>query len=123
MKLHKIIDPLFYQAVTELSNSQLPVATSYALADILEKLQDERLKFEAVRQTLLDRHGDKDDKGTLKLNEAKTEYVLKDKEAFDKEYKELLEIDVSLPNFKLSQLGDAKLSPKAMLQLKELITP
>lgn len=123
MQLQKLVDVEFFKAVEELTSQPVGVVLAYKLSDLLEKVKKERFKFESLRQTLISRYGEKDEAGRFKTNEAKTEYLLKDKEAFDKEYKDLTEIEVDLPKIKLSELEVIKISGKTMSQIKELLIP
>jgi len=123
MKLYRVIDPKFTQALNELVSLPVSVAFAYKLTDLMEKVESECKKWRRARDMLLQKYGEKDKAGKLKTTKDKTQYVMKDRAAFDKEYDELINLDVDITKIKLDDVKDLKLSAKSVAQLKALIVP
>lgn len=125
VQLSELLGREFQIALATLMNSpDLPVKTSYALLCLTDIVAAHQKHFEDMRLRLLEKYGCKDAEGQLKLSENKAQYLLADKESFDKEYAELCSIIVELPKISLTSLEGAKLSPTMLsVLLKTVVTP
>lgn len=75
---------------------QFPIKTSYWLARILRKIQSELTDFNRLRQTLLEKYGEKDPKtGRLAVINGAVD-LGKNMAAFQKDYAELAEIELDI---------------------------
>lgn len=124
VKLSDLMRNEFQLALNVLMNGNLPIKTSYALLKVFDSVVEHQKYFEDIRLKLLDKYGKKDEAGKLLTNEAKSEYVLTDRPAFDKEYGDLLSLEVDISKIPLSYLAEAKLSPAMLSTLvKTVVSP
>ncbi len=124
VKLADLMHPDFQAALSTLMNGVLPVRTSYLLVQTFESVVTHQKHFEEVRRKILDKYAKKTLDGRIEMNEQQTQYVLEDKAGFDKEYAELMAIEVEMPKVPLSYLGEVKLSPAMLSTLvRTVISP
>lgn len=85
--------------LSKLTNLELPIKLSYAFSKNITKIDAELKAYNMEREKLLNKYGEKDEEGKLKLSE-KGEVNILDRENFNKEIAELLqcesEIDIHL---------------------------
>lgn len=85
--------------LSKLTNLELPLKLSYAFSKNITKIDAELKAYNIEREKLLNKYGEKDEEGKLKLSE-KGEVNILDRENFNKEIVELLqcesEIDIHL---------------------------
>lgn len=85
--------------LSKLTNLELPIKLSYAFSKNITKIDAELKAYNMEREKLLNKYGEKDEEGKLKLSE-KGEVNILDIENFNKEIAELLqcesEIDIHL---------------------------
>lgn len=85
--------------LSKLTNLELPIKLSYAFSKNITKIDTELKAYNMEREKLLNKYGEKDEEGKLKLSE-KGEVNILDVENFNKEIAELLqcesEIDIHL---------------------------
>ena len=85
--------------LSKLTNLELPIKLSYAFSKNITKIDAELKAYNIEREKLLNKYGEKDEEGKLKLSE-KGEVNILDRENFNKEIAELLqcesEIDIHL---------------------------
>ena len=85
--------------LSKLTNLELPIKLSYAFSKNITKIDVELKAYNIEREKLLNKYGEKDEEGKLKLSE-KGEVNILDRENFNKEIAELLqcesEIDIHL---------------------------
>ena len=104
------------QALSKLMNANLDIKTAYTLGRIANKIGQELKSTENLRIKLVEKYGDKDDKGKHVVPEDK-------KEEFWAEYSELLEVEVEL-NFNkitLEKLAKVNMTPADMVYINYLI--
>ena len=122
--LAALMEREFQMALATVMNGELPIKTSYELLKTFDVVVEHQTRFEAMRQRILEKHGQKDAEGKLQMNEGKTEYLLADKPAFDKEYSELCSIEVEVPKVSMSYLEGVKISPPMLrVLLRTIVTP
>lgn len=87
------------EVLSKLTNLELPLKLSYAFSKNITKIDAELKAYNIEREKLLNKYGEKDEEGKLKLSE-KGEVNILDRENFNKEIAELLqcesEIDIHL---------------------------
>ena len=85
--------------LSKLTNLELPIKLSYAFSKNITKIDAELKAYNMEREKLLNKYGEKDEEGKLKLSE-KGEVNILDRENFNKDVAELLkcesEIDIHL---------------------------
>ena len=107
MKLGTIIDSRFHEALNKLSQQPLPLKTAFKLKGISKAVRDEYAKYEEVRQLALQKHGLKNDDGSLQLDDTNNvKFSAEGMKEFVAELGELTAMDVSLPSVKVSELGN-----------------
>jgi hypothetical protein len=108
---------------------ELPVKPAYWLARFLDKVSSEYKVMEDTRTKLVVKYAKKDKDGNPMMKKDKTgeqkEYDLTkiNMEKFQAEYAELgkEEFEVDFEPIKYDQLGDIKLKPMVLIQLKKII--
>lgn len=123
MKLGVIVNNKFSRALTQLSNLPVPISVAYKIATLLERVQQEQAKFSSLRKKIIDKHAELDEAGKPKLNVEKTEYLIVNPVAFDKEMEELLALEVALPKIELSEIKNVSLDAATVLALKDVLKP
>ena len=118
------------QGLSEIVMIELPVKPSYWLARILNKTNSEVKTLELARMKLIEKWSELDESGNPLLKKDKdgnplAEYDLtaEKKIEFEKEYAELLEIEIDLEfdEILLSSLGNAKIKPVIFIKLQKII--
>jgi len=107
MKLARLIDERLHGALAKLSGEPLPLRTAFKLKGIIKTAREEFAKYEEVRKEALARHGQKNEDGTLKVDERNNvQFTQEGINAFATELNELATMDVEVPTLALSELGD-----------------
>lgn len=116
MKLARLIDERLQAALDKLTASDLPLRTAFKLKGIIKVAREEYSKYEEVRKEALQRHGQKNEDGTLKINESNNvQFDEAGIKAFAIELNELATMDVALPTISISELGE-----KIVLSVEDL---
>lgn len=94
--------------LAQLAGIKLQVKISYAVKKNIEILSRELKTYEDERSELINKYGDKDIEGKLKIKN--NMYQLKDVESFNRDIKELQEIEneVNIYNISLDDLLNSK---------------
>lgn len=105
-------------ALPKVMEERLPLHTAYLFARTLRELSGPVADFEQVRMKLVDKYVKKDKKG--KWIENGDQYDLRDTEAFDKEFAELSDqqISITLDGVTLDQLGVDRSCPHCGKEIK-----
>jgi hypothetical protein len=107
MKLANLIDPRFKQALTKLNQQQLPLKVAFKLKGAINSVDAELKKYEEVRMSALQKYGKKNEDGSLAADENGNIPLEGDSaQNFVAELNELLSLEIELPKFTLSELGD-----------------
>lgn len=88
----RIVDSV--DTLKELNNAKLPVKVAYAITKNINKIDNELKAYIEEKSKLIDKYGEKDKEGKLKIDEKgniplKKEYI----EDYNKDIKELLSIE------------------------------
>ena len=78
--------------LSKLTNLELPIKLSYAFSKNITKIDAELKAYNMEREKLLNKYGEKDEEGKLKLSE-KGEVNILDRENFNKDVAELLKCE------------------------------
>ena len=109
---------------------ELPVKTAYWLVRFLDKIRNEIGATERMRVKMIDKYAkkDKDGKFIMKKDEKgkdlqEYDFTKENFVKFAKEYDDLsqIEMDIDFKPIKLADLGDIKLKPVVLIQLRKLI--
>jgi hypothetical protein len=123
MKLARLTDSRFHQALRKLSSQPLPLRVAFRLKGIASKADIELKKFEECRQAALEKYGKHDDEGTLLTREdGSVEFEAEQLSAFAAELNDLGQLDVDLGFVKMDELGDkVELTVEEISALDDLI--
>ena len=119
--MHKIVNPEFSIAYRKLMEADLPIKTAYKLKKMTASITDEQRRYDELRKQLLEKLGEKDDKGELKIENGIV-MLGENEEAYVTEHQELLDIDLELPVISVSDLGDAKISVTDLMILDDIVS-
>lgn len=123
MQLKALSNPQFFQSLNKIMRAEIPVKLAWKLKGMAKFLDDQNKTYDDMRKELLKKHGEKDDKGELKMDE-RGQVVFKEdgKDKFIKEHRELLEQPVEIKDkIKLSDINGIKLSASDLLVLEDII--
>jgi hypothetical protein len=113
-KLLSIVDNRFNLAFASLKNKEFPAAVSFQLTKISKEIQAHQELFDKTRMELINKYGEKDENGKVKENDETRMFVLADKESFNKEYKDLLELEVEHAVIPFSAIENLTLKPEIL---------
>ena len=88
--------------LSKLNNMSLNIKVSYAIAKNINKIEKELEIYNKEKAKLIDKHGEKDEEGKLKVDESGNIKIL-DKENWNKDFKELLEIEAEIDIHKINE--------------------
>ena len=93
-------------ALAKLNNAQLPIKVAYAISKNINKIESELKVYNAERAKLVNKYGEKDKEGKLKVGEngnvpLKEEYI----EDYNRDIKELVSIENEI-DIHMIQLDD-----------------
>ena len=110
--------------LVEISQRQLPVKVSYAIAKNITKIENELKVNEKERQKLIDQYALKDEKGEIKADD-KGQIIFKEdcKEKWDIDIQDLLNIenDIDFHKFKIEQLEGYSMTPAELIIIDYMI--
>lgn len=107
MKLARLTDARFHQALRKLTSQSLPLRVAFKLKGIAAKVDVELKKFEECRQTALEKYGKRDADNKIVVREDGSVEFEQDKlQAFAAELNDLGQEDVDLGSVKMDELGD-----------------
>ena len=112
------------QVLRKLNNAELPVRVSYKLAKNIKSIDKELKIYEEEKQKLINKYGEKDEEGKSKVNENGMINIL-DTENWNKDIKELLEIEVEINVEKINidelAKSDLKITPSELTLIDYMI--
>nr|DAE09612.1 MAG TPA: Protein of unknown function (DUF1617) [Siphoviridae sp. ctDtx1] len=102
MKLRneKIVNSI--HVLSKLTNMDLNIKVSYAVAKNISKIEKELEVYNKEKSKLINKYGEKDEEGKLKKNEDETVKII-DTESWDKDIKELLEFENEIDIHKINE--------------------
>lgn len=84
-----------FNGMPKIMSKRLPVKLGFAINKNMASMKGTAESYDAERAKILDKYGEKDDSGKIRIESG--EYVLKDREGFGDEIKELLDIETEIP--------------------------
>ncbi|WP_238907442.1 DUF1617 family protein [Clostridium sp. YIM B02506] len=107
-----------------ISEKQLPVKVSYAIAKNMAKIESELKVYNKERAKLIDKYGEKENDGKLKLDEHGSIVIREDsKDKWDKAIDELLEIEneIDIHKFNMDLLEGHSIKPSELMTIDYMI--
>lgn len=113
------------QVLKNVSNKQLPVKVSYAIAKNIDTINTEINFFEEQKLKLIEEYASKDEEGNIKIENNKYVFDENNENECNAKYNELLDIEVEL-NLRMINLTDiinsnTDFSAAELLELKFII--
>jgi hypothetical protein len=107
MKLGKIANQQFQEALDRLYEQSLPVKTAFKLKGAMKTVREEFVKYEDIRNKALNKYGKKDENDKLILDSKnQVQFDGDNLKDFIKEINDLSTVDVDIATIKMSELGD-----------------
>lgn len=109
------------EGLNTIMTDHLPIKASYWVSKLAKKIDKEFGHSEEARMLLVKKYGELDENGNL-ISKG-SQYNIKDRLAFDKEFNDLMktEIDLDFNKIPLSLFGDADVTPASLLALDKFI--
>jgi hypothetical protein len=123
MKLVNLISNRFNVSLDKLIKKDIPMATAFGLRGLIKKIQSEYKTYNECRTELMDKYGDKDEKGKLVYKENK-ELQITDPEKeklLESKMQELLNLEITVPKFKIAEFGKIDVTTELLLSLEDII--
>lgn len=112
------------ESLNKLIDKEIPIKTSYKLSKLTKKLIDEHSIYEENRMKLINKYAEKDADNNIIINKKdnSTTMIGENKINFNKEFTELINIEMELEfeKIKLDDLGEISISPRDLLYLNFL---
>lgn len=83
-----------FNGMPKIMSKRLPVKLGFAINKNMASMKGTAESYDAERAKILDKYGEKDDSGKIRIESG--EYVLKDREGFGDEMRELLDIETEI---------------------------
>ncbi|SCJ49797.1 Uncharacterised protein [uncultured Clostridium sp.] len=107
-----------------ISNKELPVKVSYALAKNISKIEKELQIYNTEREKLIEKYSVKDDDNKTVIDE-NNQIKIQDKylEDWNKDIKELqeIEVEIDIHKFKLEELNGYNMTPAELMAIDYMI--
>ena len=112
------------ESLNKLIDKEIPIKTSYKLSKLTKRLIDEHSIYEKNRMKLINKYAEKDVDNNIIINKKdnSTTMIGENKINFNKEFTELINIEMELEfeKIKLDDLGEISISPRNLLYLNFL---
>ena len=112
------------QSLGSISNKELPIKVSYAIAKNINKIESELKVYSNEKQKLIDKYSEKDDAGKT-LIDAENKIKIQDEylENWNRDIEELLAIEneVDIHTFDISLLEGFSMSPSELMLIDYMI--
>lgn len=107
MKIARLTDARFHQALRKLTAQTLPLRAAFKLKGIAATLDAELKKFEECRQAALEKFGKRGEDGNIVTREdGSVEFDNEQLKAFAAELNDLGQEDINLESVKMEELGN-----------------
>lgn len=124
MKLATLTSPAFQAALETLCKLTLPVKTAFKLKGLKKLVVGECGKFDEMKADLIARYAEHDEEGQVKLVEGTSNVLFKPEHvaAANKEFGELLLLEVELGKLHIEELGNVSVDPNTLFALDGLVS-
>ncbi|WP_040192086.1 hypothetical protein [Clostridium culturomicium] len=105
-------------ALSKISQMELPIKVSYAVAKNIDKIESELKVYNAEKQKLIDKYTVKDEHGNLKISEEHQEAWTRDIEALVE-----IEVDIDIHKFSVEEFinSNCNISPGELMAIDYMI--
>ena len=114
-----------YPILSRLVNKKFPVRVSYKLSKLIAAIEVERKSYQEEFHKLLQVYAEFDEDGNLKTTDDKENIIIKTEslDEFQKEYIDLLNLEVELPDVKFSieDFENCDFTPAEVYELSKII--
>jgi len=107
MKLARLTDARFHQALRKLMSQPLPLRVAFKLKGVGIKVDGELRKFEECRQAALEKYGKRDEnKKLITKEDGSIDFEPENLNVFAAQLNDLGQLDIELGSVKIDELGD-----------------
>lgn len=114
------------QVLNNISNKQLPVRSSYAIAKNIETINNELKIFEKEKMKIINEYAEKDENGENKILNNRFVFKQDTEDECNKKYNELLDIEteINIRKININDLIDSNVNftPSELVDLDFMIT-
>lgn len=124
MKLSYILSDSVHDALKRLREAPLPLKEAFIVKGLVKRVQEELTKFEETRLECLQRYGEKDESGDLKIDDKMQIVITKENQLkFAEEFNDILSLEIEFEKIVLSvdKLDGVALSANDLDILEPLI--
>ena len=122
MKIGSIVHPLFDPTLEKLSNEPLPLKAAYKVRVIVKAVQAQKVEYNELRDKALTTYGDKNEDGTLKVDEhGGVQFSGDNYKNFVKEISDLYAVEFETQKLTPEELGDIKLSAAELAAIEDIL--
>lgn len=123
MKLKQLTNPKFKLAVSKLSGQNLPLRTAFRLKSITKLLNEKISDFESVRIAALNKYGEKNESGEMRLDAAGNAVITAENmNIFIAELQELYNTDIDIGTISQNELGnDISMTADELMALDDFL--
>ena len=112
------------QIISKVSQKELPVKVSYAIAKNIGKIQSELKVYNAQKEKLIEKYAEKDEQGKVKVSEQNQLTIIPENiDSWNKDLNELLDIEneIDIHKFSFSLLEGYNISPAELMAIDYMI--
>lgn len=123
MKMSVFMDPNFSETLTELMQVDVSPKAAYRLAKAHKVIMEEYARFEDLRKKILEKYAQKNEDGSVKVDEQNNILIEQEKVAqVTEEFTELFSIEFTIPDkVNIDELGDnVKIPAKLLINLSDM---
>ncbi len=119
--LGKVSQTGFTNTMELMLGQKLPIRTAFKVKTLVGIFNEELKKFNDIRKEILERHCDKNEDGTPKLENRNYNFSPEKMLEVTKELNELSAIEVEFTPIKIDELGEISLTAQNLFDLGEVI--
>lgn len=122
VKLSDLVTPALGQALQSVAHKEMNMKMAWGVSKLMEERQAHIKTLETTRNVLLEKYCEKDETGEFKTNEAKTQYIIPNEKEYQKDYDELVSVDVECTMLREDDVNSlSTMTPAQLMALKPFI--
>lgn len=122
VKLSDLVTPALGQALNSVAHKDMNMKLAWGVTKLMEERQAHVKTLETARKVLLEKYCEKDEDGAFKTTPDNTQYLVSDEPAYQKEYEELVGVDVECTRLNEEDVKSLpSMTPAQLLALKPFI--
>ena len=122
MKLAQLLNPGLHSGLAKIQAATVPAKTAFKLKGIANQVKTELEKFEEVRKELVQKYGEKNEAGELKIDaQGNANLEGPAREEFQSQVVDLGNMEITIPTLSVSELGNVELNTNEMIALDGII--